>query len=779
MTKLKRMKGKKGRQLAVIMFTDIIGYTALMQANENVAAKSRARHREVFQQLHNTYQGEIIQYYGDGTLSIFKSVIEAVNCAIEIQSLLQQGDPVPLRIGLHLGDIVFDNTEVYGDAVNFASRIESLGAEGSILLSKKINDELKNHETISTTSLGPFELKNIAKPTEVFAISNKGIKVPTITDIKNKQKPVNNTIAVLPFVNMSDSKDNEYFSDGITEEIINALAKIQNLKVTSRTSSFFFKGKNLPITEIGQKLGVSAILEGSVRLSNDFIRITAQLIQVKDDYHFWSDTWDRKLENVFEIQDEVSLLIADKLREHFGHLEINESLVTKQTENINAYEYCLKAKFHENKWNPEDVKIAISYYDKAIELDSNYSDAYLGLAGCYSFLGTTAFMPFEEAWGKTIKYTNQSLELNGQSSGVHYQLSNQAFFIECDYGKSLREIKKAIEINPNNAEAQQFISFLYILAGEREKSSSHLEIALSINPLSEETRFFNAYFHYMIEDYLQSLEMLDQCLSVNNKNIPAHSVKSICLLKLGRYDEVINYFDNIPSEVVLQGDKTGAIGLAYTLKKDADKASNYLKQLIAQSKEENGFAADSYLFMIYAANGDNDKAFEWIANAIENNSPLLLLRYTDPLVNAIKNDPRYDTFQKTIFQTDQTEASTKQKTVLLNTKKAAEYSAKLLTHLSENEPFLNSDLSLRDLAGQIEMHPNQLSWLLNNSVGKNYNEFINTYRIEAFKLKAKNPSNAHLTIEGLAYESGFNSRTVFNTSFKKETGLTPKQFINL
>ena len=563
--RLKRMKGKKGRQLAVIMFTDIIGYTALMQANENVAAKSRARHREVFQQLHNTYQGEIIQYYGDGTLSIFKSVIEAVNCAIEIQSLLQQGDPVPLRIGLHLGDIVFDNTEVYGDAVNFASRIESLGAEGSILLSKKINDELKNHETISTTSLGPFELKNIAKPTEVFAISNKGIKVPTITDIKNKQKPVNNTIAVLPFVNMSDSKDNEYFSDGITEEIINALAKIQNLKVTSRTSSFFFKGKNLPITEIGQKLGVSAILEGSVRLSNDFIRITAQLIQVKDDYHFWSDTWDRKLENVFEIQDEVSLLIADKLREHFGHLEINESLVTKQTENINAYEYCLKAKFHENKWNPEDVKIAISYYDKAIELDSNYSDAYLGLAGCYSFLGTTAFMPFEEAWGKTIKYTNQSLELNGQSSGVHYQLSNQAFFIECDYGKSLREIKKAIEINPNNAEAQQFISFLYILAGEREKSSSHLEIALSINPLSEETRFFNAYFHYMIEDYLQSLEMLDQCLSVNNKNIPAHSVKSICLLKLGRYDEVINYFDNIPSEVVLQGDKTGAIGLAYTL----------------------------------------------------------------------------------------------------------------------------------------------------------------------------------------------------------------------
>jgi len=773
------MKDRKRRQLLVIMFTDIIGYTALMQANENVAAKSRARHREVFQQLHNTHQGEIIQYYGDGTLSIFKSAIEAVNCAIEIQRLLQQGDSVPLRVGLHLGDIVFDKTEVYGDAVNFASRIESLGTEGSILLSQKINDELKNHKTISTTSLGFFELKNIATPTEVFAISNKGIIVPSISDIKNKQKPINNTIAVLPFINMSDSKDNEYFSDGITEEIINALAKIKNLKVTSRTSSFFFKGKNLPITEIGQKLGVSAILEGSVRLSNDFIRITAQLIQVKDDFHFWSDTWDRKLENIFEIQDEVSLLIADKLREHFGHLEIDESLVTKQTENINAYGYCLKAKFHENKWNPEDVKIAISLYDKALELDPKYAEAHLGLAGCYSFLGTTAFTPFEAAWEKTNKHTSLALELNGQSSGVHYQLSNQAFFIECDYNKSLSEMKTSIRINPNNAEAQQFMSFLYILAGDKEKSRRHLDIAVSINPLSEETQFFKAYFHYMIEEYVESLELLDQCLAVNDKNIPAHSVKAICLLKLGRYDEVITYFNKVPAEVVIEGDKTGAIALAYALKRDTNNASIYLEKLIAQSKEENGFAADSYLFMMYAANGDNDKAFQWVTQALENKSSLLLLRYADPLVNVIKKDPRFDVFQKIIFQTDKTETLSKQKTALLNTKKAAAYTAKLLAHLSENEPFLNSDLSLRELASQIEIHPNHLSWLLNNNIGKNYNEFINTYRIEAFKLKAKNPSNAHLTIEGLAYESGFNSRTVFNTSFKKETGLTPKQFINL
>ncbi len=446
------------------------------------------------------------------------------------------------------------------------------------------------------------------------------------------------TIAVLPFVNMSSNVENEYFSDGITEEIINALAKIEGLRVTSRTSAFFFKGKNIPITNIAKQLNVSTILEGSVRLAGEAIRITAQLIQAEKDFHFWSETWDRKLENIFEIQDEISLIIADKLREQFGHFEIKEHLVETQTDNLNAYEYSLKAKFLRNKWNPDDAKTALSLYEKALKLDSNYTEAHLGLAECYSFLGTTGFMSFEEAWGKTIQYTNQAVELKDNSSGVHYQLSNLAFFIECNYDKSLKEMKKAIEINPNNAEAQQFISFLYIIAENRKKSQQHLDIALSINPLSEETHFFRAYYHYMINDYVKSLEMLDNCLFANPKNIPAHSIKVVCLLKLGRYDDVINYFNNIPADVVVEDEKTGAIALAYSLKKDTANASIYLEKLSTRAKEANGFTADSYLFLLYAVSGEIDKAFEWVAQAIEKRSSLLLLRYTDPLVDVLKND---------------------------------------------------------------------------------------------------------------------------------------------
>jgi len=244
------MKEKKVRQLAAIMFTDIVGYTALMQGDEAVATSIRARHREVFRQQHELHQGKIIQYYGDGTLSVFKSAIEAAECAIDIQRLLQEGNPVPLRIGLHMGDIVFNKTEVYGDGVNVASRIQSMGVAGAILLSGKLNDELKNHHDISTVSAGHFELKNIAHPVEVFAITNDGIIVPQPLELNGKQKIINKTIAVLPFVNMSTSAENEYFSDGITEEIINALSKIKSLKVTSRTSSFFFKNKSIPIKQI-------------------------------------------------------------------------------------------------------------------------------------------------------------------------------------------------------------------------------------------------------------------------------------------------------------------------------------------------------------------------------------------------------------------------------------------------------------------------------------------------------------------------------------------------
>ena len=720
------------RQLAAIMFTDIVGYTALMQGDEAVATSVRTRHREVFTEQHELHQGEIVQYFGDGTLSVFKSAIEAAKCAIEIQKRLQQGDVVPLRIGLHMGDIVFNKTEVYGDGVNFASRIESMGVAGAILLSGKLNDELKNHNDISTVSAGHFELKNIAHPVEIFAISNKGIFVPQPLQIKGKQKTISKTIAVLPFVNMSTSIENEYFSDGITEEIINALSKIKSLKVTSRTSSFFFKNKNIPIKQIGKDLNVTAILEGSVRLSGDTIRITAQLIQAEEDFHFWSETWDRKMENIFEIQDEISLLIAEKLREQFGHFEIQEHLVEKQTDNINAYEYSLKGRFHFNKWNREDMQLAISFFDKAIALDPSHSESYLGLADCYGFMGTMGFLPHEEAWGKAVQSTYTALQLNPELPGVQYQLAQLSFFTECNYNKAFQQTIKAITLKPNYVQAQQFISFLYIIAGDRKKSLKHLEISLSLDPLSQETTFFDAYYHYMLEDYEKALEKLERCLKHNPKNIPVHTIKCYCLLMTDRCDEVIHYFETAPSGVETPGSKLALTGLGYAIKKDTANAATYLALLEEYAKGPDGPTVDSYLFIMYAIMGENDKAFEWVRKAIENKSSLLLLRYPDPLVKALKDDPRYPEYQKILFQRDSSMEKTKKKKELLDQGEVKTYSARLLKYMDEAKPYLDPDLSLRSLAAQIDVHPNQLSWLLNESLGRNFNEFIGDYRTGRF-----------------------------------------------
>ena len=282
----------------------------------------------------------------------------------------------------------------------------------------------------------------------------------------------------------------------------------------------------------------------------------------------------------------------------------------------------------------------------------------------------------------------------------------------------------------------------------------------------------------MVSDYTSALEKLDKCLENNPKNIPVHAVKCYCLLKMQRCDEVINYFDATPSYNVMPADKIGLTALAYAIKRDPGNTARLLDQLLDQSRAPDGFRAYTYLLLMYGVTGDNDKAFEWIEQAMEKKSSLLLFNFADPLVDAIKDDPRYSKFHKIIYETaDQARTPSNKKKELLGAQEAAEYASRLMDHMKNETPFLDPDLSLRSLAEQIAIHPNQLSWLLNENMGRNFNEFVNHYRVEAFKALAKDPAKAHITLIGLAYESGFNSKTVFNASFKKETGLTPKQYL--
>lgn len=603
------------------------------------------------------------------------------------------------------------------------------------------------------------------------------------TDLSNqeiKTQISEKTIAVLPFVNMSGNKDFEYFSDGITEEIINALARIDSLKVTSRTSSFIFKNLKKSIGEIASELSVGVILEGSVRLAKDTVRITAQLIQAENDFHFWSETWDRKLENIFEVQDEISLLIADKLRELYGHFEIQDHLVLSKTKSITAYEYSLKARYHFNKWNPDDVKKAIELLEKAIWLDPDYADAYVDLADAMGFLAVTEIMPAAKVWPKVKEYIQKANTLDPNNAGVYYQLANLAFFTEADFKSALKYSLKTLEIKPNYVEAQQFTSFLYVISGDFKKGKMHLDLAMEINPLSQETLFYKAYYLYRQDDQENALELFNNILKINPNNIPAIVQKCYCLINLGKAEKALSYIDNIPGNIIPGDEYLGLSSIAnLSLDKNKTETEKYYSELRKAAQNNTSFQAHSYLYLFYAISNRHEEAFEWLDKIIKLNSPILLLSFADPMTGSVKNHPRYSDYQKMLFpQPDAAEESKSSKPALLDKETAEKYTETIFTYINEEEPFLVPNISLRSLAEQLEIHPNKLSWLLNEKMGKNFNEFINHYRIEYFKKLVKDPDNANISLLGLAYESGFNSKTVFNTYFKKETGMTPKEYMN-
>lgn len=586
------------------------------------------------------------------------------------------------------------------------------------------------------------------------------------------------SIAVLPFVNLSPNPEHEYFSDGITEEIIGALAQINQLRVTSRTSSFYFKGQNLPLQEIAKSLAVEVILEGSVRVAAKQIRISAQLIQAQEDVQFWSESWDRKLDNIFAIQDEISLLIADKLREQFGHLDLQDQLVPKQTETFSAYKNVLRAKQYFNKWNPEDINIAIQYYELALAQDPNYAEAYVGLADAYSFLATVEYIPRAEGWQKAMAFTEQASKLSPRHAGVLYLQANQAFFVGCDFTSAWALCQDALKIRPSYPEALHFLAFLATISGDLAGAEGPLQKALMLDPYNQETHFFRAYFYYRKGAYAEALSQLEESLKKNERSVPAYVLKAYCLLSLERYDEVLNFLDQIPVEIAVEDDHLGIGCLAYIRSGNQAMADQSMDQLIGKSQQPFAFQAHSYRYLALVNLGKTDEAFEWIDRCLEHKSSILLLSYTSPLAESIRSDARYAVYHHRLYGRLEPMSSNKaSKTPLLNEAAALDYSHKLLTYMDAERPFLNPNLSLRLLAAQLEMHPNQLSWLLNERQGQNFNTFINTYRVDYFKQLALDPANAHISLLGLAYESGFNSKTVFNTAFKKISGMTPRAFV--
>ncbi|MEL7535093.1 MAG: tetratricopeptide repeat protein, partial [Bacteroidota bacterium] len=558
------------------------------------------------------------------------------------------------------------------------------------------------------------------------------------------------SIAVLPFVNMSAQEENEFFADGITEEIINALTRIPGLRVTSRTSSFFFKNKNLPIHQIGEKLNVSLLLEGSVRLAGNKMRITAQLIHAQEDFHFWSDTWDRSTDNIFEVQDEISLLIAEKSREFLGHFEIQDHLVNKQTESLDTYSWYLKGRYHFRKWNPEDARQAMECFEQALLQDPEHAESMLGMADSLSFLATTGNLPSEEEY--MPRYENlirAALKINEKLPEGYYQLSHLYYFIHGDFVPSLEAAQRSFGLNQNYPEANQQMAFLYLCANRPDLAKPYIERSSQIDPLSQEALFFKSYFLYRQKKYVEALALLDQSLADNPYNVPSHSVKAYCLIKLKQYEEALHYFEGVPEEIIVEEDRLGIQTLAYIYLGETEKAEALIGELQERAKNPEGFRAYSFLLFVYGAQNDKAKAIAWVEKELETGFSFLLLHYSDPLMGELLDDPDYRSYESKIFDVSAFQKSKTLKKELIPADEVEVYLQKLYDKINEESLFLDANLSLKSLAEKLHMHPNQLSWLINEKTDKNFNQFINSYRVQAFQAKALDPQYAHLSILGL------------------------------
>jgi adenylate cyclase len=639
------------RILAAIMFTDIVGYTAMMQENEANAKSLRDRHRNVLENETLMHRGKILQYYGDGTLSIFGSAIEAVKCAVEIQKEFNKEPKIPLRIGIHLGDIVYEDSGVYGDGVNVTARIQSLSVPGGVLISEKVFDEIKNQDNLNCISLGEFELKNVKRPLEIYALTGEGINTPDIQTVKEQAGFHKKSIAVLPFINMSADPENEYFSDGITEEIINALTKVKGLRVTSRTSSFKFKNKNEDIREIGNQLNVNTVLEGSVRKAGNRVRVTAQLINTNDGYHHWSEVYDRKLEDIFALQDEVSLAITKQLQETLSAETKKEHLVKPYTKNIKAYNHYLKGLYYWNKWTPTSMNKAIGFFQEAIMKEPDFALPYAGLANCYSYLGAYGIVKPREAYPKAREAALKALTLDNTRFEPFVALALVKFFYDWDWEGTENDFRFLLKNYSGYADVHYAYALFLMSTGKFTEAVLQMEKAHMIDPLSLPINMYLATAYSHIGRYQEAIDQINKTLELDPDFQSAYYQLGVIYHMKGEIQKSIETFEKLYTSTGHSVACLSYLGYAYSQSGDREKVISYLAELHERSNPEKQISLNFDFAVVYAGLGEYEKSLDYLDMAYEEKLGGLVFIKNSPLFKHLKDHPRFITLLKKMGMT--------------------------------------------------------------------------------------------------------------------------------
>jgi adenylate cyclase len=452
--------GEDTRRLTALMITDMVGYTRLSQRNEALALRLLDEHNGIIRDSVASHGGREVKQTGDGFFVEFPSALQAVSCSIDIQRRLyernqsiSEGERFDVRIGLHIGDVVYRSGDMFGDGVNIASRIEPLALPGGVSLSQSVHAQVWNKIDRPLKSLGPKELKNVDLPMEVFRVVLPWEKKED--DKRKPQKLDRNRLAVLPLVNISQNPEDAYFADGMTEELIYTLSRILGLRVIAQTSVMAYKGTTKTVREIGHELKVGSILEGSVRKAGDRVRITVQLIDVRSEEHVWSERYDRELADVFEIQSEISIEVAKGLKAFIKAAGVSGA-VEKPTERLDAYTEYLKGRHFWNRRTRTAVLQALDHFELAIVADPRFAKAYSGLADCYTVLANQGHEPAHAVLPKAKDAAKKALELDPDLAEAHASLGIVYLQFKQDAAAAEKEFAKAIELNPSYAPAQQW-----------------------------------------------------------------------------------------------------------------------------------------------------------------------------------------------------------------------------------------------------------------------------------------------------------------------------------